>query len=106
MVSEPVYWLYVLANLFVLVVGGVLTYLSFAAYRRSANGRLRFATGGFGVVAAGGLLELGYEFLGDRIREVDAETIVALHAVDSLLIGVGLSLLFLSLVGPDRRRLE
>ncbi|MFB6178828.1 MAG: hypothetical protein ABEI77_03775 [Halorientalis sp.] len=96
------YWLYVGTNLLVLLVGGALTYLSYVAYQRTTDESLGLATVGFGVVTLGALLEMAYDFLVTRGRELTTSDLFVLRTVESLVIGLGLLVLFYALSGPTR----
>ncbi len=74
----------------ILVIGGVVTYLAFRAYRRTYDRSLGFLAVGFGLIVVGvGLAGITFEILG-----------VALGVgvlIESLFVLVGLSIIALSL---------
>lgn len=74
----------------ILVIGGVVTYLAFSAYRRTYDRSLAFLTVGFGLIVVGvALAGITFEILG-----------VALGVgvlIESLFVLVGLSIIALSL---------
>lgn len=54
----------------VLVVGGIITYVSFKAYRRTRQRALGYLATGFGIVTLGvGLAGVSYELLDTPIEE-------------------------------------
>jgi hypothetical protein len=96
MADPPEFWVFVAANVFVLLVGTSLTALSTAAYRRTGRATLGYAALGFGLVTVGGVGESVYE-LGIRgTYEIGGRELLLLHSVQSILIGVGLATLFYS----------
>lgn len=98
-VSEPLeFWLFVASNVFVFVLGGVLTVLSYRAYRRSENASFRNASVGFALIIAGSLVEAVYELGIRRSYELGGRELLALHSVEGILVGFGLAALFYSLV--------
>jgi len=97
MVTALMFWTFIAANTFVLVVGGALTYLSFSAYRRTGRASLRYAVGGFGIITAGALVEGVYEVFVRGDHQLGAEEILLLNTSESILIGLGLALIFYSL---------
>ncbi|MFB6129873.1 MAG: hypothetical protein ABEJ28_03520 [Salinigranum sp.] len=103
MVNPGVFWLFVLTTLFVFGLGSALTYLSYAAYRRTGRGSLVYAIVGFAAITVGALVEAGYEVLIRRSHDLGANELVSLHVVESVVIGVGLALLFYSLSAPGER---
>jgi len=87
------------ANAVVFLVGGALTYLSYQAYQRSRRPSLRYAVLGFGIITGGALVEAIYELGIKGSHELGADELLALHSVESVLIGAGLALIFYSLQG-------
>lgn len=97
MAEPPEFWMFIAANLFVLVVGGGLTALSYGAYRRVGRPALRFAVVGFAVLTVGNLVEIVYE-LGIRgSYELTGRELLFVHSAESVLIGLGLGAIFVSL---------
>lgn len=97
MAEPPEFWAFLLSNLLVLVLGGVLTGLSFTAFRRSHTPAFRSATAGFGAITLGALVEAIYE-LGIRgTYHLNGRELLALHSVEGVLIALGLAALFYSL---------
>lgn len=96
--AEPVeFWAFLLGNAGTLLVGGGLTALSYRAYVRTHRDALRIAASGFGLVTLGSLVEVGYE-LGIRgSYHLDGRELLALHTVESVVIMLGLVLVFVSL---------
>lgn len=74
----------------VLLVGSVITYFAFKAYRRTRQSALGYLAAGFGIVTLGLVLAgTGYELLG-----VDFEVGIL---IESLLVLVGFSIIAYSL---------
>jgi hypothetical protein len=95
--EPPELWVFVLSNLFVFGLGGVLTGLSYRAFRRTDTRSFALAAAGFALITAGSLVEAVYE-LGIRgSYELGGRELLALHSVEGLLIGLGLAGLFVSL---------
>ncbi|HKJ58894.1 MAG TPA: hypothetical protein VKA37_06675 [Halobacteriales archaeon] len=77
-------------RLIVLVLGVLITYYSFEAYRRTRTHYLRNASVGFGIITLGVIIEgILYEFGGLDLALV--------HVVESVAIGVGFIVLLISL---------
>ena len=77
----------------VLIVGGVITYFSFKAYRRTRQRALGLLALGFGIVTLGlGLAGVSYELIG-----VDLGTGIL---IESLLVLVGFLVIAYSLYAP------
>lgn len=98
MPEPPEFWAFLASNLLVLLMGGLMTGLSFLAYRRNVDHTsLIWAVGGFGVITFGTLVEAIYE-LGIRgTYELGGRELLALHTVEGILIAAGLGALFYSL---------
>lgn len=98
MAEPPEFWLFVLSNILVLVLGGVLTGLSLAARRRSPGNRAFLgASVGFGTITLGTLVEAGYELGVRGSYHLGGRELLALHTVEGVLVAVGLTALFYSL---------
>lgn len=96
MAEPPEFWAFILSNVLVLLMGGVLMGLSYRAFSRSGNGSFRAASLGFGVVTIGALIEMIYE-LGIRgSYELSGRELLALHTVEGVLIATGMAILFYS----------
>ena len=96
MAEPPEFWAFILSNVLVLLMGGVLMGLSYRAFSRSGNGSFRAASLGFGVVTIGALIEMIYE-LGIRgSYELSGRELLALHTVEGVLIAAGMAILFYS----------
>jgi hypothetical protein len=96
--ADPLeFWLFVGANLFLLSVGTGLTVLSAKTYYRHRNPTLRIGVIAFGTITLGGIADLIYE-LGIRgSYEITGRELLALHTVESVLIGLGLASMFYAL---------
>jgi hypothetical protein len=96
MAEPPEFWTFILSNLLVLLLGGVLAALSFRAYRRNGRRSFQWAAVGFGLVTFGSLVEAIYE-LGIRgSYELSGRELLALHTVEGVVIAFGLAVLFYS----------
>lgn len=100
MAEPPEFWVFALANLIVLGFGSVLTVLSYVAYRsRPAASSFRTAALGFGAITLGGVVEPAYQ-LGIRgDYHLSGRELLAMQAIEGLLIALGLGLLFYSIRG-------
>lgn len=97
MAEPPELWVFVAINAVVLAIGGGLTMLSAAAYRRAGRDPLLFAALGFGLVTVGNAVEAVYE-LGIRgSYELGGRELLLLHSVESGFVGLGLAAVFYSL---------
>lgn len=97
MAEPPEFWMFIASNALIFGLGGVLSALSYAAYRRNGQGAMRRAAAGFALITAGGLIEAVYE-LGIRgSYHLSGRELLALHSVEGVVIAVGLGMLFLSI---------
>lgn len=103
MAEPPEFWTFVGANLLVLLIGTGLTLLSSQAYRRLGKQSLAYATAGFALITVGAVVDAIYDFglrgVGNPggIYDVSARELLLLHAGQSVLLAVGLAILFVSL---------
>lgn len=97
MANPPEFWAYVLSNVLVLVLGTTLSGLSAAAYRRAGRTPFALAAVGFGAITLGSLIEAIYELGIRRSFALTERELLALHAIEGLVIAVGLATLFYSL---------
>lgn len=95
--NPPELWAFLLSNASVLVLGGLLVGLSGAAYRRTGRRSFAIATVGFGLITFGSLVEAVYELGVRRSFALSEQELLALHAVEGIVIAVGLAALFYSL---------
>jgi hypothetical protein len=99
MSSTPALWMLVVSNLFVFVIGGALTYLSFQARKRVDKSNLNYTTLGFGLVTASTVAEVIYAPAIAGIYEISGTTLLLLYTLESLLIGLGLGSIYYSVRG-------
>lgn len=101
--EPPEFWMFTVANTLVFVFGGLLTALSYYAYRaRASSPSFRNATLGFAFVTAGGMVEPTYQ-LGIRgSYQLSGREMLAMQAVDGGLMATGLALLFWAIAGYQR----
>lgn len=97
MSNPPEFWAYLLSNGLVLVLGGVMVTLSAAAYRRAGRRSFAFASVGFGLVTLGSLVEAVYELGIRQSFALGERELLALHAVEGVVVAIGLAALFYSL---------
>jgi hypothetical protein len=97
MSDPPEFFLFILANLFVLSIGTALTALSLATYRRHGNPTHRVGAVAFGAITLGGVADAIYELGVRGSYEITGRELLALHSVESILIGAGLASLFYAL---------
>jgi hypothetical protein len=95
--ATPEFAAYMLSNALVLVLGSVLTVLSAAAYRRAGEGSFGIASAGFALITLGSVVEAIYELGIRRSVDLTGRELLALHAVEGVIIALGLGALFLSL---------
>jgi hypothetical protein len=80
----------VTVRLIVLVLGALITFYSFKAYRRTRTRYLRDASVGFGIITIGVFIEgVLFEFGGFDLALV--------HVIESIAIGIGFIVLLISL---------
>ena len=89
---------FLLANLFVLVLGVTLMAVSYGAYRRRDRPALKMAVVGFGLVTLGAILEAVYQLGVRRTYYITGVELLGLQVAESLLITVGLLALVYSLL--------
>lgn len=95
--STPELTAYLLSNALVLALGGALTVLSAVAYRRARERSFAIASVGFGLVTLGSVVEAVYELWVRGGFSLSGRELLALHAVEGVIIALGLAALFLSL---------
>lgn len=86
----------VASNVFVFVIGGALTYLSFQARRRVGKSSLNYTTLGFGLVTLSTIAEVIYAPAIIGVYQITGPTLLLLYTVESLLIGLGLGSVYYS----------
>lgn len=93
----PHLWSLVLSNIFVFIVGGSLTILSYRTYSRMGKASLRYVTLGFALITASTIAETMYvPDLADGGSVTDPQLLTA-YTVESLLIGFGLACIYYGL---------
>lgn len=97
MANSPELWAYLLSNAVVLLLGGVMTALSGAAYRRADERAFAVASAGFALITFGSLVEAIYELGIRQSFALSTRELLALHAVEGAVVAVGLAALFYSL---------
>lgn len=97
MAEPPELWAFLVANSLLFLAGGTLTALSYRAYLRAQQHTLRLASGGFAMITAGGLLDLVYQLGIRQEYHLGGRESLALQTIDSLMIAVGLVIIFYAL---------
>lgn len=95
--STPPLWTLVVSNVFVFLLGGGLTYLSYKAYRRLEKSSLRFVTIGFALITLSAVVEVMYAPAIAGIYHLSGVGVVVLYTIESLCIGAGLACIFYAL---------
>jgi predicted ABC-type transport system involved in lysophospholipase L1 biosynthesis ATPase subunit len=97
MTSYPHLWSLVLSNVFVFIVGGSLTVLSYRAHNRLGKASLRYVTLGFALITASTIAEVVYvPALAGGETVTDPQLLTA-YTIESLLIGCGLVCIYYGL---------
>lgn len=95
-------WAFVLANMSSFVGGGLLTALSYLAYRQSSGqASYRFATIGFGLVTLSCLFDPAYLFGVSVNLRLGATEFLILTASEDLVLAVGLGVVFYGITQHD-----
>lgn len=89
---------FVLMNFLTLLLGGILSILSYRVYRRRKTRSFKVATIGFVTITVASIIEAVYEIGVRRSFELSGEELILLHTVESLLLAAGLGLLFYSIM--------
>lgn len=99
MSEPPELWAFVIANTGLFIASGVLTALSYVAYRQSGgDSSYRAATVGFGFVVLGGLVEPVYQLGVKGEYSLTGSELLVLQSGEGALITLGLGLLFWAIV--------
>lgn len=88
---------FIFVNILTLVFGGILSILSYRAYSRRKIRSFKIATIGFVVITIGSIIEAIYEIGIRRSFELTGKELIILHSLESLLLAIGLGLLFYSI---------
>jgi hypothetical protein len=88
---------YLLSNALVLVLGTALVGVSVAAYRRANEWPFATAAAGFACITLGSVVEAVYELGIRRTFELTTRELLVIHAVEGVLVAIGLAALFYSL---------
>lgn len=100
--AQPIeFWTFLAANLVVIAFGGVLTSLSLVEYLEDGrDAALGASTAGFGAITVGALVAAVYELGGSGGYDLSGRGLVALHVAESILVALGLALLFYAIKRP------
>ena len=93
---DPALWMLTVSNLFVLAIGGALTYLSLQARRQVGKSNLNYTVLGFGLVTLSTIAEVIYAPAIIGVYEITGSTLLILYTIESLLIGLGLGSIYYS----------
>lgn len=95
MAKSPELWAFILANGGLFVVSGLLTALSYLAYRQSGKQRTyMIATVGFGFIVLGGLAAPVFQLTSGIDYALSRKQILVIETVETGSIAFGLGLLF------------
>lgn len=97
MAQSPEFWTFVVTSLFVFLLGGTMTVLSYLAYRREDKRSLWVAGFGFGLVTTGGLIAVIYQFGVRRTYFVSNRELLSLQTIQAFVLAIGLLALVYSL---------
>lgn len=97
MAQPPEFWTFVVTSLFVLLLGGTMTVLSYLAYRREDKQSLWIAGFGFGLVTTAGLIAVIYQFGVRRTYFVSNRELLSLQTIQAAVLTLGLLALIYSL---------
>lgn len=90
-------WSLVLSNVFVFIVGGSLTILSYRTYNQLGKDSLRYVTIGFALITTSTIAEVFYvPVLAGGGTVTDPQLLTA-YTIESLLIGFGLAFIYYGL---------
>ncbi len=89
---------FILINIITLIFGSILSILSYRVYRQRGNQSFKVATVGFVTVTVGTIVEAMYELGIRRSFELTGRELITLHTIESLLLAIGLGLLFYSII--------
>lgn len=90
-------WLLILSNVFVFIVGGSLTIVSYRAHNRMTKPSLLYVTLGFALITTSTLAELVYVPVLTNGESVADPQLFTAYIVESLLIGFGLTCIYVGL---------
>lgn len=90
-------WSLVMSNIFVFVVGGALTILSYRTYNRMTKASLRWVTLGFALITASTIAESMYVPELASGGSVTDPQLLTTYTIESLLIGFGLTSIYYGL---------
>lgn len=89
---------FVAVNILTLIFGGILSALSYRAYSRRKIKSFKIATIAFVIITIGSVIEAIYEIGVRRSFELSGQELIILHSAESLLLAIGLGLLFYSIL--------
>lgn len=99
--SSPGMWAFVVANLGVLLGGGLLTTLSYLAYRRRGQRSYGFATVGFGLIMLGGIVDPMFLIMMSVDFSLDLYDVLLFTIAEDSLIAFGLGFVFYAITQHD-----
>jgi hypothetical protein len=93
--QPPEFWSFISASLLVFVFGGILTTISFVAYRREQKRSLQGASLGFLFVTVSGLVGVVYQVFIERSYYLGGVELLRLQTIEAMLLALGfLTLLY------------
>jgi predicted ABC-type transport system involved in lysophospholipase L1 biosynthesis ATPase subunit len=90
-------WTLILSNIFVFIVGGSLTIVSYRAHKRMAKPSLLYVTLGFALITTSTIAEIVYVPVLTNGESVADSQLLTAYTVESLLIGFGLTCIYFGL---------
>ncbi|MFH5797267.1 hypothetical protein [Haladaptatus sp. CMAA 1911] len=97
-------WVFIMSNALLFVSGSILLVLSLLAYYQNTSSRsYRLSTIGFGFIVLGGIVSPVYRLLIRSDYHLNAHQRLLLQSAESILLAVGLGLLFYAITRHDPR---
>lgn len=94
-IQPPEFWSFISVSLLVFVFGGILTAISFVAYRRERKRSLQGASLGFLFVTASGVVGVVYQIFIERSYYLGGVELLRLQTIEGVLLALGfLTLLY------------
>lgn len=96
--AQPLeFWTFVVTTVFVLLLGGTMTVLSYLAYRREDKRSLWVAGFGFGLVTTAGVIAAVYQLGIKRSYALSGRELLSLQTIEGIVLTLGLLALIYSI---------
>lgn len=96
--AQPLeFWTFVVTTVFVLLLGGTMTVLSYLAYRREDKRSLWVAGFGFGLVTTAGVIAAVYQLGIKRSYVLSGRELLSLQTIQGIVLTLGLLALIYSI---------